>query len=107
MTGACRITAEWKPGDYAFTFDRSSSLPQQGPVVSDTHPILELSTDILVHLAKDRACRQRMHQLKLELALQRLLSIEEHGPVRERALKVNLHPITLTPCYQHITSLKG
>lgn len=104
---ACRITAEWKPGDYAFTFDRSSSLPQQGPVVSDTHPILELSTDILVHLAKDRACRQRMHQLKLELALQRLLRIEERGPVRERALKVNLHPITLTPCYQHITSLKG
>ena len=47
----------------------------------------QLSTDILMHLAHSEACKQRMHALRLESALDRLLLTEE-GIVRDHALKV-------------------
>lgn len=51
--------------------------------------MLELATDILMHLAHDEACRARMHELGLEPALERLLEHEE-GTVREHVLKVSV-----------------
>ena len=48
---------------------------------------LQLSTDILMHLAHSDACKQRMHALRLESVLDRLVLTEE-GVVRDHALKV-------------------
>jgi hypothetical protein len=39
---AVEVTASWKPGQWASTFSDAKA---------STHPVLELSTDILMHLA--------------------------------------------------------
>ena len=75
---AVQVTAEWTPGKYCSIFSDAKA---------STHPVLELSTDILMHLAHSDACRQRMVQLHLERHLERLLLTEE-GMVREHVLKV-------------------
>jgi hypothetical protein len=99
---AVKVAAEWKPGSYRSEFDRSTSTASQSSLgsttavqdsgtlsnFSDTHPVLELATDILMHLAHEEACRERMHQLHLEDVLVRLLKSEDQGFVRQRALNV-------------------
>ncbi len=42
MDVAVEVTASWKPGQWASTFSDAKA---------STHPVLELSTDILMHLA--------------------------------------------------------
>jgi hypothetical protein len=95
-----KVAAEWKPGSYRSEFDRSAStasLSSVGSTIavedsgtlsdfSDTHPVLELATDILMHLAHEEACRKRMHELRLEDVLLRLLKSEDQGFVRQCAL---------------------
>jgi hypothetical protein len=75
---AVQVTAEWAPGKYSSMFSDAKA---------STHPVLELSTDILKHLAHSDACKKRMHDLYLESTLDRLLRTEE-GMVREHVLKV-------------------
>ena len=75
---AVQVTAEWKPGQYASIFSDEKA---------STHPVLELSTDILKHLAHSETCKARMHTLHLESTLDRLL-LTEQGAVRTHVLKV-------------------
>jgi len=75
---AVQVTAEWAPGKYSSMFSDAKA---------STHPVLELSTDMLKHLAHSDACKKRMHDLYLESTLDRLLRTEE-GIVREHVLKV-------------------
>ena len=75
---AVQVTAEWRPGKYSSIFSDSKA---------STYPVLELSTDILMHLAHSEACRKRMHDLYLESILDRLLLTAE-GVVREHVCKV-------------------
>lgn len=75
---AVQVTAEWSPGKYSSIFSDAKA---------STHPVLELSTDILMHLAHSEACKKRMHALNLEAVLERLLRTEE-GIVRDHVLKV-------------------
>ena len=75
---AVQVTAEWRPGKYASIFSDAKA---------STHPVLELSTDILVHLAQSKACKARMRELYLESILDRLLLTAE-GRVRDHVLKV-------------------
>ena len=76
---AVRVTADWEPGKYASLFSDAKA---------STHPVLELSSEILMHLARSERCRQRMSQLNLEMILDGLVVKEEHGKVREYAYKV-------------------
>ena len=73
-----QVTAEWAPGKYSSMFSDAKA---------STHPVLELSTDILKHLAHSDACKKRMHELYLVSTLDRLLLTEELV-VREHVLKV-------------------
>jgi hypothetical protein len=75
---AVQVTAEWKPGKYASMFSDDKAF---------TCPVLELSTDILKHLAQSEQCKTRMQNLHLESTLDRLLLTEE-GNVRSHVLKV-------------------
>jgi len=75
---AVQVTAEWQPGKYASMFSNAKA---------STYPVLELSTDILKHLAQSAECKARMHHLRLESTLDRLLHTEE-GAVRAHVLKV-------------------
>ena len=76
----CTLSSQWRPGKYSSIF---------APEKASTHPVLELATDILMHLAHDEACRARMHELGLEPVLERLLYHEE-GTVRQHVLKVSV-----------------
>lgn len=76
---AVQVTAEWTPGKYSSIFSDAKA---------STHPVLELSTDILMHLAHSEACNARMHALGLESVLDRLLLTEDQGIVRDHTLKV-------------------
>jgi hypothetical protein len=75
---AVQVTAEWRPGKYSSEFSDGQA---------SRRPVLELSTDILVHLAESHACKQRMHELYLESILDRLLLTAE-GRVRDHVLRV-------------------
>jgi len=75
---AVQVTAEWRPGKYSSEFSDGQA---------SRHPVLELSTDILVHLAESHACKQRMHELYLESILDQLLLTAE-GRVRDHVLRV-------------------
>ena len=57
-----------------------------GKAKASTHPVLELSADILIHLAHSEQCKQRMRDLHLESTLNRLL--EEAGSERDHLLEV-------------------
>jgi hypothetical protein len=78
VDAAVQVTAEWRPGKYSSIFSDAKA---------STHPVLELSTDILVHLAQSKACKARMRELYLESILDRLLLTAE-GRVRDHVLKV-------------------
>ena len=75
---AVQVTAQWRPGQFASIFSDAKA---------STHPVLELSSDILMHLAHSEACRQRMLDLHLEPTLDRLM-LQESGIVRDHVLKV-------------------
>lgn len=51
---AVQVTAQWRPDQFASIFSDAKA---------STHPVLELSSDILMHLAHSEACRQRMLDL--------------------------------------------
>ena len=53
---------------------------------ASTHPVLELSADILMHLAHSEQCKQRMRDLHLESTLKRLL--QETGSERDHLLEL-------------------
>ena len=51
-----------------------------------THPVLELSADILMHLAHSEQCKQRMRDLHLECTINKLM--HETGSERDHLLEV-------------------
>lgn len=78
MDLAVQVTAAWQPGKYSSMFSNAKA---------STYPVLELSTDILKHLAQSAECKVRMQHLRLESTLDRLLHTKE-GAVRAHVLKV-------------------
>ena len=53
---------------------------------TSTHPVMELSADILMHLAHSEQCKERMRDLHLESTLNRLL--QETGSERDHLLEL-------------------
>ena len=67
------ITAEWFPGKYSSQFTQ---------VKGETHPILELATDILCKMSRSEHCRLLMQEENLVEILEKVRGYDERGYVK-------------------------